>query len=168
MMIRTRLAVVAATAALAVGLGACTAAPVAAPPPPPAPTATWQDQMIAAVNAQRAGADLGPVSRCGTLELAAQSHSQDQAAHNTMSHIGSDGSRFDARANRAGYNGWSGLAENVAYGQPDTAAVMVAWMNSAGHRANILGSYTHIGVGLARSGNGTPYWTQEFGRDGRC
>ena len=50
--------------------------------------------------------------------------------------------------------------ENIAYGQRTPAAVMDAWMNSSGHRANILNSsYTHIGVGYCERGN---YWTQMF------
>lgn len=58
--------------------------------------------------------------------------------------------------------GWAG--ENIAMGQRDAAAVMRAWMNSSGHRQNILGKqYTHIGLGLARDGRGTPYWVQNFG-----
>ncbi|NLM13008.1 MAG: hypothetical protein GX209_04600, partial [Epulopiscium sp.] len=53
--------------------------------------------------------------------------------------------------------------ENIAKGQQTPAQVMNAWMNSPGHRSNILGtSYTQIGVGLATSKNGTKYWTQMF------
>lgn len=53
-------------------------------------------------------------------------------------------------------------AENVAYGYGTPAAVMAGWMNSDGHRRNILSSNTHIGVGLAYGANGRPYWTQVF------
>lgn len=50
--------------------------------------------------------------------------------------------------------------ENIAYGQRDAAAVMSAWMNSPGHRANILNcGFTKIGIGYSASGN---YWTQDF------
>ena len=52
------------------------------------------------------------------------------------------------------------VGENVAYGQPTPAAVMIAWMNSPGHRANILHpDWTHIGMGVAKA---TPYWAQVF------
>lgn len=58
---------------------------------------------------------------------------------------------------------FSAAGENIAYGQPTPQAVMNAWMNSAGHRANILGaSYTYIGVGAAKNSQGVIYWTQEF------
>ena len=64
---------------------------------------------------------------------------------------------------------WSNLGENVAYGYGSVAAVMSAWMNSSGHRANILSSsFAHVGVGRADASNGTPYWTQDFGRGGTC
>jgi uncharacterized protein YkwD len=54
-------------------------------------------------------------------------------------------------------------AENIAEGQQTPAAVMTAWMNSAGHRANILDcSLTTLGVGVA-TGSGGPWWTQDFG-----
>lgn len=58
---------------------------------------------------------------------------------------------------------FSSAGENIAYGQKTPAAVMNSWMNSSGHRANILSpSYTHIGVGLAKTSSGVCYWTQMF------
>ena len=58
--------------------------------------------------------------------------------------------------------GLSARAENIARGQADAAAVMDAWMDSAGHRANILDcSLTRLGVGIADGGGG-PWWTQLF------
>jgi len=125
--------------------------------------------MLASVNAQRAQAGVGALSLCGTLTTAAQRHSEDQAAHNSMTHTGSDGSTLGTRAGRAGYNGWTALGENVAYGYTGVDSVMTGWMNSSGHRANILSStYTHVGFGRATSGSGTEYWTQDFGRSGAC
>ena len=54
-------------------------------------------------------------------------------------------------------------AENIAYGQKTAKAVMDAWMNSSGHRANILNANVkEIGVGAATSSGGTIYWTQMF------
>ena len=55
---------------------------------------------------------------------------------------------------------YKSAAENIAMGQRSAQEVVQGWMNSAGHRANIMnGSYTHIGVGLSDSGY---YWTQQF------
>lgn len=82
-----------------------------------------------------------------------------------MSHTGSDGSTMVQRIDRVGFP-WRSAAENVAYGYPSATAVMGAWMNSTGHRRNILSSNTHIGVGLAYGADGLPYWTQVFATPG--
>ena len=134
----------------------------------PAPT-DWQSEMVASVNAQRAAAGAPPLARCGTLERAAQAHSEDQAAAASMTHVGTDGSNLRTRVERSGYVGWNGIAENVAAGYADVPSVMDGWMTSSGHRANLLNpSYTHIGVGRAPSGSGAMYWTQDFGLNGAC
>ncbi|MFI7211733.1 CAP domain-containing protein [Micromonospora maritima] len=118
-------------------------------------------QVVTLVNQERAKAGCKALSVDSKLTLAAQRHSQDQADHKKMSHDGSDGSDVGDRLDRAGY-AWRAYGENVAWNQQSPAAVMDAWMNSPGHRANILNcSFTEIGVGVARS-NG-PYWTQDFG-----
>jgi uncharacterized protein YkwD len=84
------------------------------------------------------------------------------ATYNYFSHTGRDGSTFTTRASRAGYN--YAIGENIAWGYRTPDAVMTAWMNSSGHKANILNCKAKsIGVGLARKADGTPYWTQEFG-----
>ncbi|MFI5833146.1 CAP domain-containing protein [Micromonospora sp. NPDC051300] len=118
-------------------------------------------QVVDIVNQERAKAGCKALTLNSKLTLAAQRHSQDQADHKKMSHDGSDGSDVGQRLDRVGY-AWRAYGENVAWNQQSPAAVMDAWMNSEGHRANILNcSFTQIGVGVARS-NG-PYWTQDFG-----
>ncbi|MCZ7439247.1 CAP domain-containing protein [Micromonospora sp. WMMC241] len=118
-------------------------------------------QVVDIVNQERAKAGCKALTVNSKLTLAAQRHSQDQADHKKMSHDGSDGSDVGQRLDRVGYT-WRAYGENVAWNQQSPAAVMDAWMNSEGHRANILNcSFTQIGVGVARS-NG-PYWTQDFG-----
>ncbi|MET8907281.1 CAP domain-containing protein [Micromonospora sp. NPDC004551] len=118
-------------------------------------------EVVDLVNQERAKAGCKALTVDDKLMLAAQRHSQDQADHKTMSHDGSDGSDVGDRLDRVGY-AWRSYGENVAWNQQSPAAVMDAWMNSPGHRANILNcSFTEIGVGVARS-NG-PYWTQDFG-----
>jgi uncharacterized protein YkwD len=125
--------------------------------------------MLGLVNARRAEVGAPPLRLCATLMTSAQRHSDDQAAHATMSHTGSDGSNMVQRAVAAGYVGWTAMAENVAAGQPTVDSVVGAWMGSSGHRANLLGSaYTDVGFGRAASGAGTLYWTQVFGRSGAC
>jgi uncharacterized protein YkwD len=95
-----------------------------------------------------------------TLTKAAQAHSEDMAAHQNMSHTGSDGSDPGSRITSAGYD-WATYGENVAYGYSSPEKVMAGWMSSPGHRENILNcSFKEIGVGLAQPGD---YWTQDFG-----
>jgi uncharacterized protein YkwD len=155
------------------------AGPTAAASPSPSPTprrpasrtgtATSGDprtaQVVAIVNRERAVKGCGAVKINDRLATAARLHSADQAAHDTMSHTGSDGSSFQERAERAGYS--DAIGENVAYGYRTAEAVMDGWMNSSGHRANILNCAAKaIGVGVAAAGNGTLYWTQVFGSTG--
>ncbi|RQW97576.1 CAP domain-containing protein [Micromonospora inaquosa] len=117
-------------------------------------------EVVDLVNAERAKAGCKALSIDDKLMTAAQRHSQDQADHQNMSHTGSDGSNAGTRLDRVGY-AWRTYGENVAWNQKTPAAVMDAWMNSSGHRANILNcAFTEIGVGIASS-NG-PYWTQVF------
>ncbi|MFG1871844.1 CAP domain-containing protein [Micromonospora arborensis] len=117
-------------------------------------------EVVDLVNAERAKAGCNALSINDKLMTAAQRHSQDQADHQNMSHTGSDGSDSGVRLDRVGY-AWRTYGENVAWNQKTPAAVMDAWMNSSGHRANILNcAFTEIGVGIASS-NG-PYWTQVF------
>jgi len=133
------------------------------PPAPPAPAVSpMLRDMLDRVNAERSARGLAPMRYDDRLVLAAQRHSDDQARRGRMSHTGGDGSTMSIRVDRVGYD-WRRLAENVAYGQPDVAAVMDAWMSSAGHRRNILSTNVHLGAGVAYGTDGRPYWTQVFG-----
>lgn len=117
-------------------------------------------EVVRLANVERGKAGCGALGIDDKLMTAAQRHSQDQADNKKMTHTGSNGSSLGDRVNDVSYQ-WSALGENVAWNQQSPAAVMKAWMNSPGHRANILNcSFTEIGVGIANS-NG-PYWTQVF------
>jgi uncharacterized protein YkwD len=119
-----------------------------------------EGQVLALTNAQRAAAGCGALSADPALANVARAHSADMRDRNFFSHTNLDGLDPFDRAARAGL---TARAENIAYGQPDAAAVMDAWMNSPGHRANILDcSLTRLGVGVAE-GAGGPWWTQLFG-----
>jgi uncharacterized protein YkwD len=137
------------------------AAPVA--PSTPKPTATASGvtaEIVRLVNAERAKAGCQALTLNSALTKAAQAHSADMAAHQNMSHTGSDGSSPGDRITRAGYV-WSSYGENVAYGYATAEQVMEGWMSSPGHRANILNcGFKEIGVGLAQPND---YWTQDFG-----
>jgi uncharacterized protein YkwD len=117
-------------------------------------------RVLALANAERTKAGCAALTLNPQLTTAAQKHSQDMAAHRSMSHTGSDGSSPGDRIKAAGYNAAS-WGENVAYGYSTPDAVMTAWMTSPGHRANIVDcSFKDIGIGLAQPGS---YWTQDFG-----
>ncbi|GAB9476205.1 hypothetical protein Gpo141_00013274 [Globisporangium polare] len=141
-----------------------TPAPTSAPTPTPITGLSIQAQMLNAVNAERAKLGLTPFCTNKKIQAASQLHSQDQATNNFMSHTGSNGSNMGMRITAQGFV-WSSIAENVAAGQVDVASVMTSWMNSAGHKANILGDYKFFGMGYAYNANAVykHYWTQDFG-----
>jgi uncharacterized protein YkwD len=117
--------------------------------------------VLTLVNRERATAGCAPVVADAGLAGVARAHSADMRDRGYFSHTTPEGlGPFDrARAAGVGY----ARAENIARGQADPAAVMQSWMNSAGHRANILDcSLTKLGVGVAEGSNG-PWWTQMFG-----
>lgn len=123
---------------------------------------SFASQVLSLTNAERASAGCKALKTSAALTKAAQGHSADMAAENYFSHDSQDGrSPFD-RITAAGYD-FRAAAENIAMGQRTPQSVMEAWMNSPGHKANILNcTYTQIGIGYA-VGNGSPYWTQDFG-----
>ena len=85
------------------------------------------------------------------------------AENNYFSHTGLDGSSAGTRITRAGYT-WRSYGENIAYGYSTAERVMEGWMNSSGHRANILkNNFTDIGVGYASDSRGRIYAVQVFG-----
>ncbi|MGW7465088.1 CAP domain-containing protein [Streptomyces xantholiticus] len=119
-------------------------------------------QVLALVNKERASAGCSPVTANAELTRAADDYSDVMARSGVMSHTGPDGSTMTTRVEAAGYE-WSTLGENIARGQADAASVMQSWMNSPGHRANILNcSFKELGVGV-HFGDGGPWWTQNFG-----
>lgn len=73
-----------------------------------------------------------------------------------------DGTSPSGRAMAAGYK-WSRIGENIAAGQQTAREVMTAWMNSPGHRQNILGPFVDVGFGLSWDAQGDPYWCADFG-----
>ena len=92
-------------------------------------------------------------------------HLQELGTHGNLyiSHVSDDGRDFVARAKAQGYTDPGG--ENVARGQRDAADVMTSWMNSEGHRANILNcGFKAIGAGAVKGEDGTIVWGQLFGR----
>ncbi len=123
---------------------------------------TLEDQVIKLVNQERANRGLQMLTKNSTLAYVARLKSQDMVNKNYFSHTSPTyGSPFTMMQ----YYGihFTAAGENIAMGQPTAQAVMNAWMNSPGHRANILSpAYNQIGVGVAKTSSGVEYWTQEF------
>lgn len=121
-------------------------------------------QVLAAVNAQRAQRGLSPLQPTAALRELARQHSRHMLESGRLSHEGPEGRPLAARMQRAGV-GYRMVGENVAmnYNHPDPVTSAVeGWMQSPGHRANILeGGFTHTGVGVV-SENGSHYFTQIF------
>lgn len=129
-------------------------------------TAFDRDLMTCLVNRERGQRGLPFLGRNAALDNAAQRHSNDQARRCVMSHTGGDGSSPADRIAAAGYE-WQGVAENVAYGWPDERICMKQWMESPGHRANILTpKFKQFGSAVGYSSGGVPYYTQTFGCNG--
>ncbi|MEU3450647.1 CAP domain-containing protein [Streptomyces thermolilacinus] len=117
--------------------------------------------VLELVNQERAKAGCAPVRASTALGDLARAFSQDMAARDFFSHTDPNGDGPWERAAQAGVEGLGG--ENIARGQADAAAVMESWMNSEGHRANILNcDFKRLGVGV-HIADGGPWWTQNFG-----
>jgi len=133
----------------------------AEPPPPttPGPQVTEEEQVVTLVNDVRTKRGCEPVRVVPELAAAAQGHSSDMADRDYFDHTTPEGVGFAERIVAAGYPNPG--AENIARGQQSATQVMNSWMESDGHRANILNcQLTTIGVGLDKDGW---YWTQNFG-----
>ncbi|NEA40253.1 CAP domain-containing protein [Streptomyces sp. SID11385] len=138
-----------------------------APARPPVAAAPSGDESAAAaavlslVNQERAKVGCSAVRADGALASLATAFSDDMAARGFFDHTDPDGDTPWDRADQAGVGNLGG--ENIARGQADAAGVMESWMNSPGHRANILNcDYKTLGVGV-HFGAGGPWWTQDFG-----
>lgn len=119
--------------------------------------------VIDLTNRERARAGIPPLAADPLLTSAAQAHSADMVARAFYAHTAPDGSQPWDRAAAAGSTRRA-IGENIACGQRSPADVVEGWMNSPGHRANILKpGFTHIGIGFAGGGRAGTYWTQLFG-----
>jgi uncharacterized protein YkwD len=131
--------------------------------PLPGGNAGYEAQVVTLVNQERGKAGCAALTVDSRLTTAARGHSQDMAARNYFDHNTPEGVTPWTRITNAGYQ-FSAAAENIAEGQTTPASVMQAWMNSTGHRTNILNcNLRNIGVGLAYNTQHVPYWTQDFG-----
>lgn len=140
-----------------------TVTPTAKPTAAPSTTeAAMEKEVLALVNKVRAENGLSALTWADDLANVARAHSRDMINRNFFSHTNPDGlSPFD-RLKNSGIS-YKTAAENIAYGQKTAEAVMNSWMNSSGHRANILNkNVKEIGIGAVKNSSGTIYWTQVF------
>ncbi len=119
----------------------------------------FEQQVVDLTNQERAKYGLKPLQVDNELSKVARDKSKDMQANNYFDHNSPTyGSPFDMMKSYG--IDYRSAGENIAMGQRTPQEVVTAWMNSEGHRANILNdSYTHIGVGYVEQGN---YWTQQF------
>jgi len=122
----------------------------------------YEDQVLTLTNQERQKAGLSPCAgNDSSLNRSARAKSEDMATHNYFSHDSPTYGDPFAMMRSFGVQ-YQSAGENIAKGQPSPQEVVTAWMNSPGHRANILNSsFTHIGVGYVVK-NGEAYWTQQF------
>lgn len=125
-------------------------------------TTSIEQQVVNLVNGERAKVGISPVKLDTELSKVAALKSKDMRDKVYFSHTSPTyGSPFDMMKTYGITYKYAG--ENIAAGQTSAESVMNSWMNSPGHKANILNkNYTHIGVGYAKGGTYTHYWTQEF------
>jgi uncharacterized protein YkwD len=139
---------------------------LSAPEPEVISTQVHAAEVVAKTNAERRAVGLPPLQRNSSLDIAAATHANDQrnvlCKTGYLTHTGTDGSKGVDRILRTGLN-ISRWGENIACNHRSSTTVMIGWMNSPGHRANILHTdFTHIGVSVAASDTGQLYWVQTF------
>lgn len=128
----------------------------------PSSNVSYEERVAQLVNVEREKNGLQPLAFDSSISNVARAKSKDMADNNYFAHQSPTyGSAGDMLKN-FGIN-WSAWGENIASGQDTPEEVVNAWMNSEGHRANILSSnFGKIGVGYVTNGSGKPYWTQLF------
>ncbi|GAB2772059.1 CAP domain-containing protein [Streptomyces daliensis] len=125
------------------------------------PEAAAEAEVLSLVNQERAQAGCKPVTADSELATLAGDFSEDMARLGFFDHTSPDGQSPWDRAEEQGIDDLGG--ENIARGQANAQSVMDSWMNSPGHKANILNcDYRTLGVG-AHFAEGGPWWTQDFG-----
>ncbi|MBP1926647.1 putative YkwD family protein [Sedimentibacter acidaminivorans] len=122
----------------------------------------YEQKVVELVNIERQKAGLSALTLDTSISNVARTKSQDMADNNYFAHQSPTYGSAGDMLKQFGIK-WSAWGENIASGQRSPESVVTAWMNSEGHRANILSSnFSKIGVGYAVNSKGTPYWTQMF------
>jgi uncharacterized protein YkwD len=128
----------------------------------PADEHAFIKQVVALVNQERVKEGLAPLTIDTKVQVAAQVRAKE--CEQLFSHTRPDGSSFSTALKEQNVS-YRSSGENIAWGQRSPEEVMKAWMNSSGHRANIMNpNFTTIGVGYYENATGTDYWCQLFTR----
>jgi uncharacterized YkwD family protein len=123
---------------------------------------TYEQKVVELVNVERQEAGLPELKMDSAISNVARAKSKDMAVNNYFAHQSPTYGSAGDMLRQYGIS-WSAWGENIASGQRTPEIVVNAWMNSPGHRANILSAnFSKIGVGYVTNSNGTPYWTQMF------
>ncbi|MDD2973327.1 MAG: CAP domain-containing protein [Lachnospiraceae bacterium] len=121
---------------------------------------SYARQVVNLVNVERSKEGLSPLTLDTKVTTAANVRATE--IQTSFSHTRPNGSSFSTVLGENGVS-YRGSGENIAYGQRSPEEVVTGWMNSAGHRANIMNqNFKNIGVGHAQNSNGTQYWVQLF------
>lgn len=152
---------------LLLSLSLLTTCAVASTPSAPTSVATarYESRLLDLVNQARAKFGLREIESNPRLNAAAAWMAQDLSKSRQLSHTDSLGRRAGQRATEQGYD-WSMVGENLALGYQTPESVLNAWLNSPGHRKNILTpDFQEVGFGLAPGRRPGQYvWVQVFGR----
>ncbi len=144
-----------------------------APAPAPAPVEnnntpvsssnlSYEQKVVELVNVERQKAGLPTLQMDSAISNVARAKSKDMAVNNYFAHQSPTYGSAGDMLRQFGIK-WSAWGENIAAGQRTPETVVNAWMNSPGHRANILSNnFSKIGVGYETNSSGRPYWTQIF------
>ena len=128
-------------------------------------------RMLERVNEERGREGLSPLTWCPALARAAENHSADMSARQYFEHDSPDGLEVWDRVRSESYD-YESVGENIAVGQRSVTEVMDGWMDSPGHRENIMNpEFEHFGLGTVTGryeGIRAIYWTQNFGSGGNC
>jgi uncharacterized protein YkwD len=122
--------------------------------------------VVDLTNAERTRGGVAALAASARLMQAAQLHAEQLAQAGRLDHVLPNARypRPEDRLAAVSYR-WQAYAENVAFGQRTAAEVVNGWMQSPGHRANIMNpTYTEMGAGYARDASGRSYWVQVFGK----
>jgi uncharacterized protein YkwD len=140
---------------------------------PSTATADPAQSVLASINAARAKAGCGPLKLNKALMAAAKQHASDMAEKNFFGHTGKDGRGFASRVRSQGYR-YGLAAENIAAGQKTAERAVAVWLESPGHRRNILNcKFQDTGIAMVYQPDDRPirgqsaplryYWVQLFG-----